>query len=287
MVENVASNLHYDLIYVRVKNQVGLPGARNVGLLHSSYKIVGFIDDDCFPIRNDFLERAYKWLSLKKYNIIGVGGPIYVRSNEPRFVRSKMKGFKSLFKIKQLLRLFLEILETQNYKLQKLVFVNRIQGGNCFFNKDILELCGGFDQRFDGNYYREDTDVSMSIKKYGMLVSDPRMPVNHIWVKYAGCRRKADEFYSNILSNTIFLIMKHKRIPIEVILDTFFDISGLFKIFFTGFDNDGYKIKRVNFLKSVFKGLSLGFKKDFFPRKKFTPLVIDEKINYPNTFNSD
>jgi len=113
------------------------------------------------------------------------------------------------------------------------------------------------------------------------------MPVNHIWVKYAGCRRKVDEYYSNILSNTIFLIMKHKRIPIEVILDTFFDIIGLFKVFFTGFDNDGYKIKRVNFLKSIFKGLSIGFKKKNFPRKKFTPLVIDEKINYPNTSNSN
>ncbi len=251
--------------------------------MHSNYKYVGFIDDDCYPIRNDFLERAYKWLTSKKYRIVGVGGPIYVRSDKTVFFKSKMKGIKSFLNIRLLGGLFMEILETQNYKLEKLTFVNKIQGGSCFFNREILEIFGGFDQRFDGNYIREDTDVSMSIRKHGLLLSDPKMPVNHLHIQYGGCRRSADEFYSNFLSNTIFLILKHKRITIEIIIITLFDLLGLFKILLTGLDHDGFKINRFYFLKSMIYGIVQGFKKYFNPKKKISQAIIIEKKEYDNS----
>lgn len=279
----MAPNLDYSLTYVKVKKQVGLPRVRNIGIQHSNYNFIGFLDDDCSPIRKDLLKRAYKWLNLKKYNIVGVGGPIYYKSNEPHYIISKIRGFKSFFNIKQLFKLFLEIIETQNYKTQKLVFVNSIRGGNSFFRKDFLEKCGGFDPEFDGNYYREDTDVCLSLKKQGKLVSDPKMPVNHMHIKYSGCRRKADEFYSNILSNSIFLIMKHKKILIEVFLDIIFNILGIFKLFITSLDNENNKINRYNLLISCLTGFVLGFKKYFFPKKNFTPPIIEKKVKYPKS----
>lgn len=269
-VKNLSSKLNYNLIYVRSKHQLGLPAARNVGINYSNYKIIGFLDDDCIPINKTLLMRAIRWLNLKNSNIIGVGGPVYTRTTVPTLSIPKIRGIKSC----------IENIEILIYKPLILRFANTLRGGNLFLKKELVEICGKFDTNFDGNYYREDTDLCMNMKKYGNLVSDPKMPVNHLNVNYGGCRRNISEFYSNVLSNTTLLVMKHKKILIEVFLDTFLHILTFLTRFITGKEDDGTKIKRIKTLFSIIQGIIIGLKKYFSNNKEDKEIIIEEVIKF-------
>lgn len=246
IVKEVVHLLKYRLIYVKLKNQIGLPSARNIGISNSNSEIIGFLDDDCIPIRNDLLIRAYKWLKLNKYKIVGVGGPIYLRKSK-----------------------------SNNEKL-KLEYVTTLRGGNCFYLKVYVQKCGGFDIKFDGNFFREDTDFSISIRKFGRLILDPKMPVNHLMYNSGGCRRDINDFYLNLISNTILLILKHKKINIDVIFDSIYHLFNYFKVF-TQNNNENieyYQLKKFNFFKTIKEGFFLGIKKYFLPKMKQEPIIL-------------
>lgn len=268
MVINCAKNLNYNLIYIKLKYQVGLPSARNVGLSQSSYKIIGYLDDDCLPLCKDLFKRAYYWLTQDEQKVIGVGGPVYSRSNKPNLNKFKLN-----------LRNFYNFLELFYYKRLNLAYVNSIPGGNCFFRKDLVKKCGGFDPNFGGNYYREETDLCMRISKFGKLVSDPKMPVNHLQINYGGCRKEYSEFYSNVFENTILLIMKNKRLTIEVFLDTYKHFLGFIYSFTSGSRKRLIKTSRSKLLFSMLHGICKGFKKSFRKREKDS-YNIEEKLKF-------
>jgi len=225
--------LKYNLKYIKCERPVGLPKARNIGIKNSNFDMIGFLDDDCLPIRNDLILRASKWLESRNLNIMGVGGPIYVRSTKPN-------------------------------KKYILSYVNTLPGGNCFFKKKFVEKCGGFDSIFDGNYFREDTDLCLKIKKYGKLIFDPKMPVNHLLYRNGGCRRNINQFYLNFFSNTILLILKHKNIIFEIVVGFYYHFPNFIRYLIQGFDEDFYIIKRFKLIKSLIRGIILGFKKYLF-----------------------
>ncbi|MHA1284443.1 MAG: glycosyltransferase family 2 protein [Promethearchaeota archaeon] len=265
IVEKCSSKLKYNLVYLRVKENIGLPNARNLGIKHSNYEIIGFLDDDCIPIYNNLIIKAIKWLNTKNQNIIGIGGPIYFRSNKPRSLpRNEIS--KNKIKIKRIFKFieysFLNFYE-KNYKL---CFVNFLPGGNFFFKKKYIEKVGNFDPGFDGNYIHEDTDICLRLSKFGKLVSDPEMPVNHLGITYGGCRRKPEIFYSNNISNTIYLLSKHKKLTHKILLSIIINLFGILKILIFGYDRDNFFVKsqtinRINFLKLIFKAIIIGIKK--------------------------
>ena len=275
IVEKCTSNLNYDLIYLRVKNNVGLPNARNLGIKYSNYEKIGFLDDDCLPISNNLILRAIKWLSTKNKNIIGVGGPIYFRSNKPRAI-IRINRFKEIFKIKTILKYFYHSFLNFYEKTYKLCYVNFLAGGNFFFKKEFIKLSNGFDHKFNGNFFHEDTDICMSLRKYGKLLLDPKMPVNHLGIKFGGCRRDIVNYYFNFVSNTTLLLLKHKKITVEIILISIINILGFLKRFASSRDTSqyfipNYDIKRINLLKSVFNGFLMGFIKYFSQKKEMVP----------------
>ncbi len=233
-----------------MKKRVGLPSARNVGIKYSNYDLIGFLDDDCIPINIDLFERAMRWLFLRNLNIIGVGGPVYLRSNGPPA------------------------------KAQKLKFVNTIPGGNCFYKKDFVERSGGFDPTFDGNAIREESDCCLKLKQYGLLVIDPLMPINHLHINYGGCRVNTYQYYLDVFSNTILLALRHRKIPIEVLINTLNHMYNFLKIVITGIDNNHKAIKRWTLLGSFFYGVFYGFKKYLLPRKRTNLKLIDEIIHF-------
>ncbi|MFX1385397.1 MAG: glycosyltransferase family 2 protein, partial [Promethearchaeota archaeon] len=246
--------------------------ARNIGIRHSRYDYIGFLDDDCIPIRKDLLLRAYTWLKSRKNEIIGVGGPIYDNSLEYKSKKFKLIDLLNLKKIP-------EFIQSLIYKPNKLSYANTIPGGNCFFRKKIVLECGGFDPSYDGNYYREESDLCRKIKKYGRIISDPCMPVNHLQVKFGGCRRTFTELYYYIFSNTVLLYLKHKKISIEVFLDTLKHLFIFLYILVSGTNNNSTKIKRTQMIKSFVNGFSNGIYK-YFKKSKDTDIEITEKLEF-------
>lgn len=268
VVINCAENLTYNLVYIKLKYQVGLPCARNVGLNQSNYNIIGYLDDDCLPIYRDLLKRAYSWLTQGNKSIIGVGGPVYSKPNKTSLNNNRFKLSK-----------IFEFLEFLYYKRLKLTYVSSVSGGNCFFKKEFVEMCDGFDPNFDGNYYREETDLCIRIRKYGKLVSDPKMSVNHLQINYGGCRKDYSKFYSNIFENTIFLLLKNKKLTIEVVFDTIKHFLGFMYNFTTGSLEKLMKKNRLNLLISIIQGICKGFEKAL-RKKKIYSYIIDEKLEF-------
>ncbi len=254
IVKDKSKDLNFGLTYIKLKYQIGLPSARNVGLKFAKYDFIGYLDDDCIPIRKDLLSRAYKWLSLNNEGIVGVGGPVYRQYDSSESVESK-SSIINFFHPSRWIKLFLTIIDTISYNPKELTFTNSIPGGNCFFNKRIVLKCGGFDPIYGGNFYREETDLCIRIKRYGKLVFDPKMPVNHLFIDYGGCRRSIDKLYSNIFTNTILLILKNKKILLEVILDIVKHSIGFIYSFMIGKD----QVKRVKLIKSLLISFKLGF----------------------------
>lgn len=110
-----------------------MPTIRNIGIKYNKYKFIGFLDDDCLPIKSDLLKRAYIWLSAKHKNIIGVGGPVYIRSNKP--TQLSLNHFQNLLNFNIILQL---IKNKLFYNKTKLSYVSYLAGGNCFFKKILL-----------------------------------------------------------------------------------------------------------------------------------------------------
>ena len=273
MIKDYVSQLTYDLTYILIDKHVGLPSARNIGIKHSNYKIIGFLDDDCFPTRFDLLERAYRWLKLENQNIVGVGGPVYDKLNYSTSKNLKINFIRDLFNIKKIIRVFFKNIELL-YRPRKLSYVTFLAGGNCFFKKEFVNKCGGFDPKFDGNYVKEDTDFSMRIKKFGKLINDSNMAVNHLKVNFGGCRCKTEDYYYDLFSNTVLILMKNKRISVEIILGIFLIIIGYLKKIIVGFDENRIVINRFRLLRSLFSGSLYGLKKFFYSKN----LKIQSKI---------
>lgn len=278
IVENCISRISYDLKYIKMKKQVGLPSARNVGIKNSNYEFIGFLDDDCIPIRKDLIKRACRWLLSRNQKIVGVGGPIYFRSTEPYKV-SSLK-FKDFLKFKKFFKLFVKRIDNYFFNRQKLMFVDVIPGGNSFFKKKYIELCNGYNPSYDGNFYAEETDFCLKIRKFGNLISDPKMPVNHLQVSYGGCRQKIEIYYQNLFSNIILLILNHKRIYFEVLIDIFRHIFYVFKMILIGMDNDSQKINKIRLVKLLIYSIVDGIKKYYFQNKNHFQILIEESIEF-------
>lgn len=280
LFNNLDINLNYDLTYIRLKNQSGLPSARNIGIKYSNFNTIGFLDDDCIPIRDDLLNRGYRWLNVNSSNIIGVGGAIYFRSNKSHLELNSI-NFKKKIKFHQIYKFIKNKILLFYEAPFKLKYVNFLHGGNFFFKKEFIKLCNGFDLKFDGNFFHEDTDICMSLRKYGKLILDPKMPVNHLGINFGGCRRDLVNYYFNFISNTILLLLKHKKITVEIFLTSIINIFGFLKRFASSKDTSqyfipNYDIKRINLLKSVFNGFIMGFIKYFSQKKE---MVLEYSIS--------
>ncbi|MCK4237888.1 MAG: glycosyltransferase family 2 protein [Candidatus Lokiarchaeota archaeon] len=286
MIKNTAPHLKYKLIYIQLKHQVGLPTSRNIGVRHSNHEIVGFIDDDCFPIRNDLFKQAKKWLKSKKSKIVGVGGPVFLRSTKQNPSLSKKEiSSRMIGKINNIIP---EIIGNFYIKPKKPILVDTLPGGNMYFNKGIIYRCMGFNPQFDGNHYREETDFCLKAKEYGKIIFDPKMLVNHLRVNFGGCRCKAEKWYLNIISNTTLLIMKHWKSPIEIIIGiSLYFFKWIYNLIYCKEDQRYYNVDRNTLFRSILKGFWQGFKKYFLRSKKLNSIIIEEKLKYTPNIISD
>jgi len=126
--------------YIPASDSPGPAAARNQGWRAARGTIIAFTDDDCIP--------ASSWLrmGLSGFNdgIAGVWGQVIVPIPE---------GDPTDY-------------ELDAANLERAEFVN----ANCFYQRDILEAVGGFDEQFE-TAWREDSDLFFRLLESGSRLS--------------------------------------------------------------------------------------------------------------------
>jgi len=176
--------------------------ARNIGLSQSKGDIVAFIDDDVAVDENWSTNML---ISYTHSNIGGVGGRVIpYGASASYFVRTKNKEIGKIHTDGLILGNF-------DVPLPTLTEVDHLPGCNMSFRKDLLMKAGGFDENFIGNGFRDDTDVSLRIKRTGYkLVYQPKAL---IWHKFIG--RVIDEKWAYWYTrNSIYFYFKNISPPL-------------------------------------------------------------------------
>ncbi len=200
-LEELIHNYSVKMKYIFLKQKSGVAIVKNTGIRHAGGDLIGFFDDDCIPLNNNCLRIVEDWFS-KDEKVVGVGGPVYLRNTKPISERIENKVAKIDFKKPEVFSYF-------NTIINKPLYVDHLPGGNSFYRKNDLLRINGLDPCFNGNFYREETDLCMRIKGDKKIVLDPRIPVNHLRVPSGGCRVSADDWYMYKFSNTMLLILKN------------------------------------------------------------------------------
>lgn len=194
------TNSTFSLRYFHCKPP-NLPAARNFGCVQASGNIIVFVDDDVV-LEPRFL-RAYEEAFMDP-SIDAVGGRVVNDldengSNEPvqvvkriTFAGAHVGSFNSLI--------------DQDCTI--------LQGCNMAFRSRLLSQIGGFDTRFVGNAYREESDVCYTLRARGCRLAYRTSPsLRHLCVSYGGCRglsplKMTYQFYQN---ETLFFLKHQKK----------------------------------------------------------------------------
>jgi GT2 family glycosyltransferase len=80
---------------------------------------------------------------------------------------------------------------TRNFDAKFPIDVDHVPGGNMSFRRDLLHELGGFDERFGGTAYLEETDVSVRVRRLGYRVCfQPAASLIHLRAPAGGCREE-------------------------------------------------------------------------------------------------
>jgi GT2 family glycosyltransferase len=93
--------------------------------------------------------------------------------------------------------------------------VDTVIGCNAAWRRNVFEKVGGFDEQFTGNAMREESDLSLRVKKLGYrIVFDPSAAVIHMREPHGGARKADDRFYwyFHFFSNETYFYLKHRPI---------------------------------------------------------------------------
>jgi len=150
----------------------GSPFAKNVGAQMSNAEILVFVDDDTIPLSG--------WLQsiVESYSqdVGGVGGSEQKQS-PLGFLRRAWFRFwgDSTGKVTR------SGLVISNFGASKsgMETVDCLAGANMSFRRSAFEQAGGFDSRFGGTAYREETDLCLRVGKHSRLVFVPQAMVMH------------------------------------------------------------------------------------------------------------
>lgn len=183
--------------------------ARNLGIRYAMGEYVLFLDDDVVA-QKKLIHNHLK--NYKDQRIGAVGGRV-LTLNQPlekekgdvgriSFLGNFSNGFSS--KIPQ------EIVT--------------LIGCNMSFRKSVLKGIGGFDEGFDGNSLREESDISLRLKRAGYkIVFEPEAVVEHLREPTGGARKTEGRmrWYFDFFSNETYFFLKHRpKIIIPLILLT-------------------------------------------------------------------
>jgi len=171
-----------EIRYFRI-SEIGLPNARNFGISKARGEIILFCDDDVIPSAG--LVAAH----LKNYRDQGIGG--IAGRVLPKNGRTISKANGPVGRISQWTGN-----QVDRFDSTIRAEVDHAQGCNMSFRRKVLEKIGGFDTRFGGSAFLEETDVCLRVKRAGYrIIFDPEAELIHLKEQSGGCRPKNEEHW--------------------------------------------------------------------------------------------
>jgi GT2 family glycosyltransferase len=202
----VAAKEEIDIIIAHNRANSGIVASRNTGIRIASGSIVAFIDDDGYADKN-WLKELLK--SYSRCDVIGVGGPVIEKGR--KIIPPNRKVKQVVFIRNGAVFTKTRILLKKQIKLLPKTKVKFLQGGNMSFRRGALLEINGADRNIIGNFYREETDLGLSISKNGKLIFDPKAVTFHNTAKSGGCRNvlDIDKYIYYVFRNTTYMFFKH------------------------------------------------------------------------------
>jgi len=211
-------------------NSANLPNARNIGIENSSGDIIIFFDDD-IEINEHTIPSHISAFNNNETG--GVTGKVtIVNINNKKKIKDYIKFFLFYFlKKKASYICFFGILS--DFTKNKILKSDTCIGCNMSFRKETVIKCGAFDSNYTGNAYREDTDISMRIRKEGYkIMYVPQASVIHYMTDTGGTRTEPDDnyFYTLFKNQCYFYLKNFNYSYIHILLIHSFDIIRCIKI---------------------------------------------------------
>lgn len=182
----------YPIRFVSIKEK-SMVKARNIGSSLAEGDIIAFVDDDVLVHRkwSQFLIETYS-----SNKIGGVGGRVIPNgAKEDYHYKVKKVDVGKIFKTGLVIGNYDTLLESP-------IEVDALIGCNMSFRKGVMKKVGGFDENFEGNCFRDDTDYCIRVRKQGYkLLYQPKALV---WHKYKGKTVDPKWAYWYTRNNTYF-----------------------------------------------------------------------------------
>jgi len=188
--------------HLRVERK-GLPFARNKGAMASSGTILVFLDDDV-RITTPQAIKAHV-MNYHDPAVGAVAGRVLQSFDKP-VTRLKPKHIGRIITSPLLI-------VTANFNWHVKQYVEGVPGGNFSVRREVFFSVGGFDTRFIGTAYFEETDFSLRVRQAGYrIIFEPLAEVRHLRWNSGGCRdhakRREQAFYW-YFHNYVYLFWKH------------------------------------------------------------------------------
>lgn len=184
-----------DLSYHRITT-VGTSHAKNYGATQAKGEILFFCDDDIVP-HNDHLITKH----VENYTdptVGGIGGRVIVKDNS---MSTNKKYIAHVSKA----GIFYD-----NFSLKTRGAIDTVHGCNMSFRKKVFDQIGGFDERFTGNAFREESDLSFRVRHTGYtILFEPEAEVLHLRAPSGGTRNfqtRIDWYYHLFHNETLFFL---------------------------------------------------------------------------------
>jgi len=244
-LQKLIKNANVKYLYSDTPN---LPNARNIGIANANGDAVLFFDDDV-EINEDTIPSHISLLSEK--NIGSVTG--YVEN--ANFGIDNNTYINNIKKIIKLIIFFFFKKKSAyvgsfgiiaNFSCKKIKLSDTCIGCNMSFKKDLLLKAGLFDINYTGNAYREETDMSIRLRRLGFkILYNPSASIIHYRTNSGGTRTDiVEKYWYNIFKNQCYFYVKNFNFSyLHILLIQILDILKCAKL----------KLNSINIFKNSYK----------------------------------
>jgi hypothetical protein len=184
----------FPIRYISIKER-NRQQALNLGISIADGEIVAFLDDDVVVDKEWLINITEPYVDAA---VGGVGGRVIPYGRKQRsYIQTRQNTVG---------RVYSNGLVIGNFDLPSdhPIEVDSLIGCNMSFRRDLLMKAGGFDANYKGTSYRDDTDLSIRIRKFGCVLI--YCPDALVWHKYRGKLFGADWSYWYVRNNVYFYL---------------------------------------------------------------------------------